>query len=80
MDAARAKKNEADSKISNAVGDAEAKASQLTSDGSNKFDQVRKDTGKQLSGAVDTFDKTVEKKAADAKSGISSWFGLGSGK
>ena len=32
-------------------------------------------TGKELNQVVDNFDKTVEKKAAEAKSGISSWFG-----
>jgi hypothetical protein len=28
-------------------------------------------------GAADKFDATVEKKTAEAKSGISSWFGFG---
>ena len=32
-------------------------------------------TGKELNAAVDKFDKTVEEKAAQAKSGISGWFG-----
>ena len=36
-----------------------------------KFDQYRKDTGKK----IDEIDRKVETKAAEAKSGISSWFG-----
>jgi hypothetical protein len=31
--------------------------------------------GKELMKGVDKFDATVEKKASEAKSGLSSWFG-----
>ena len=37
----------------------------------NKAEEYRQKTGK----AIDKFDKTVEDKAAQAKSGVSSWFG-----
>lgn len=40
-----------------------------------KAQEYKEKTGKELNKAVDTFDKTVEKKAAEAKSGLSSWFG-----
>lgn len=56
---------------------ADAKADQYRQDGTNKLEQVRKDTGKELNSAIDKFDKTVEKKTSEAKSGISSWFGGG---
>jgi hypothetical protein len=36
---------------------------------------VSSKTGSQINTAIDKFDKTVEDKAAKAKSGISSWFG-----
>ena len=44
--------------------DAEARAKDLSAK-----------TGNQINSAIDKFDKTVEDKAAKAKSGISSWFG-----
>ena len=36
-----------------------------------KFDQYRKETGAK----IDAADRKIENKAAEAKSGISSWFG-----
>ncbi|ETN42397.1 uncharacterized protein HMPREF1541_01551 [Cyphellophora europaea CBS 101466] len=47
-----------------ALSDAEARAK-----------EYKEKTGKELNTAIDKFDKTVEDKAAQAKSGISSWFG-----
>jgi vacuolar-type H+-ATPase subunit H len=44
-------------------------------DAQNKAEQFRKDAAKELNKEVDKFDKTVEKKTSEAKSGISSWFG-----
>jgi len=35
----------------------------------------RKDAAKELNKDIDKFDRTVEKKTSEAKSGISSWFG-----
>ncbi|KAF2403759.1 hypothetical protein EJ06DRAFT_546892 [Trichodelitschia bisporula] len=40
-----------------------------------KIDEYRKEVGKDLSSAVDKFDKTVEEKAAASKSWLGSWFG-----
>ncbi|KAJ9625373.1 uncharacterized protein PV06_07605 [Exophiala oligosperma] len=40
-----------------------------------KAKEVSQKTGTQINSAIDKFDKTVEDKAAKAKSGISSWFG-----
>jgi len=66
--------------ISEADKTAQQKAEQWKKEGVEKFDKVRKETGAELSQTIDKFDKTVEKKTAEAKSGISSWFGLGGGK
>lgn len=73
----RAKVNEADAKLSAKAHEAEGKFQQLKADGSKQFDQARKDTARELNETADKFDKTVEKKTAEAKSGISSWFGFG---
>jgi len=40
-----------------------------------KFDQYRKEASKDALAKIDKFDAAVEKEAAKAKSGISSWFG-----
>ncbi|KAI9746549.1 MAG: hypothetical protein M1818_000262 [Claussenomyces sp. TS43310] len=40
-----------------------------------KFDQYRKDASKETLKSIDKFDAKVEEKAAQAKSGLSSWFG-----
>lgn len=74
---ARAKLNDADAKIGTKIGEAESKFQQLKSDGKSSFDQAKKDTARELQETADKFDKTVEKKTAEAKSGISSWFGFG---
>ncbi|KAK5017344.1 hypothetical protein LTR39_001597, partial [Cryomyces antarcticus] len=42
-----------------------------------KIEEYKREAEKDLHNAVDTFDKTVEEKAAKAKSGLSSWFGGG---
>ena len=53
------------------VGGAKSKLA----DASSKADQYRKEAAKEINKEVDKFDKTVEKKTSEAKSGISSWFG-----
>ncbi|MCJ1450774.1 hypothetical protein MMC28_001108 [Mycoblastus sanguinarius] len=73
----RSRVHQADKTISTKMGEAETKFDKLKNDGSAQFDKTKKDTGKELNNAIDKFDKTVEKKTADAKSGISSWFGFG---
>ncbi|MCJ1325517.1 hypothetical protein MMC10_002180 [Thelotrema lepadinum] len=62
---------EYEGKLGQKVGEAESKLSQLKADASGKFDETRKESRQ----AIDNMDKTVEKKASEAKSGISSWFG-----
>jgi vacuolar-type H+-ATPase subunit H len=50
-------------------------AKSALSDAEAKAKEYKDKTGKELNTAIDKFDATVEKKAAEAKSGISSWFG-----
>ena len=57
--------------MSNQVGDVKTKMSEASS----TAEQYRRDAAKELNKGVDKFDKTVEKKTSEAKSGISSWFG-----
>lgn len=59
------------------ANDTKAKADQYEKEGIAKFDASRKEAADKLNAAVDKFDKTVEKKTSEAKSGISSWFGGG---
>lgn len=59
------------------MDEAKARAEQLEKEGLAKFDASRKEAEVKVNAAVDNFDKTVERKAAEAKSGISSWFGFG---
>lgn len=73
----RAKVSEVDAKISEKAHEADGKFQQLKADGSKQFDQARKDTAREMKETTDKFDETVGKKAAEAKSGISSWFGFG---
>ncbi|KAL9624978.1 MAG: hypothetical protein Q9160_000707 [Pyrenula sp. 1 TL-2023] len=60
--------------------DAEAKGQAYANDAAKKLDESRKATGEKLMSGVDKFDETVTKGAAEAKSGISSWFGFGGKK
>ncbi|KAI4151057.1 MAG: hypothetical protein LQ340_003720 [Diploschistes diacapsis] len=57
--------------LNKTVGDVESKLSHLKSDAASKFEGARKDSKQE----IDNFDKTVERKTAEAKSGVSSWFG-----
>lgn len=40
-----------------------------------RIDELKNTAAKDLNQAVDKFDKTVVEKTAEAKKGISSWFG-----
>ena len=51
--------------------EAQSKLSALSSDASSKASEMKKDTSR----AIDDFDRKVEKKTSEAKSGLSSWFG-----
>ena len=53
------------------LSDAEARAAQLRDQAGSKLDAARQEANRN----IDAFDKSVEKKAAEAKTGISSWFG-----
>jgi len=55
------------------MGEAENKLDKFKSDTVTKLEQTKKETGRE----IDKFDQVIEKKTADAKSGISSWFGFG---
>ena len=59
--------NEAGAKLDNAVDKSKAELAKAE----GKFDQYRKDAGAK----IDAADRKIENKAAEAKSGISSWFG-----
>lgn len=59
------------------MSEAEAKFEKLKNDTASQFDKSKNDTKKEFNQSIDNFDKTVERKTADAKSGISSWFGFG---
>ncbi|KAJ9218990.1 hypothetical protein DTO027B5_7755 [Paecilomyces variotii] len=48
---------------------------QYANEGIDKIDQIRHDTAKKLGTSVDKLDRTVENKASEAKSTLSSWFG-----
>jgi vacuolar-type H+-ATPase subunit H len=52
-----------------------ADAKSKLSDAEARAKDLSQKTGKEINSAIDKFDKTVEEKAAKAKSGISSWFG-----
>ncbi|KAF2114358.1 hypothetical protein BDV96DRAFT_647066 [Lophiotrema nucula] len=54
---------------------AEAKLEQARLDASKKFEETRQETGKQLQGAVDKFDKKVTEGASKSQSWIGGWFG-----
>ena len=57
--------------------EAENKAIELEKEAAKRFNNIKEATRKDLSQTVDSFDKTVERKAAEAKNGLSSWFGFG---
>lgn len=59
------------------MSEAEAKFEKLKNDTASQFDKSKNDTKKEFNQSIDNFDKTVERKTAEAKSGISSWFGFG---
>ena len=70
---ARKELHEADKTIAAKASQAESKLDQLKYDSAAQYDKSKQEA-KQ---SIDKFDKTVEKKTAEAKSGISSWFGFG---
>ena len=65
--------HEADKTIAAKASQAESKLDKLKYDSAASYDKTKQEA-KQ---SIDKFDKTVEKKTAEAKSGLSSWFGFG---
>ena len=63
---ARAKKNKLDERIP-----------ELTQEGINKAEGIRKDARQKINEGVDKVDRTVEEKTAEAKGTVSGWFGGG---
>ncbi|KAL2073628.1 hypothetical protein VTL71DRAFT_10954 [Oculimacula yallundae] len=59
--------SEAGAKLDNAVEKSKAELA--------KADQYRKEAGQDAMKKIDAADRKIENKAAEAKSGISSWFG-----
>jgi hypothetical protein len=68
---AKAKGREADAKLSQEWNKAGAEFDKLKAQGGQKFEETRREVNKD----IDQFDRKVEKKTSEAKSGISSWFG-----
>ncbi|OAX84806.1 hypothetical protein ACJ72_00829 [Emergomyces africanus] len=54
---------------------ADEKATKFVKEEADKLSKTRHDVAKDVNAKIDSFDKTVEQKAAEAKSGVSSWFG-----
>jgi len=63
--------SEAGAKIDSATDKARAELAKAE----GKMEAYGKDAKRDTMQKIDAFDKTVEKKASEAKSGISSWFG-----
>ncbi|KAF2812372.1 uncharacterized protein BDZ99DRAFT_474553 [Mytilinidion resinicola] len=73
---------EAGEKVDKAADDAkaatnkvDAKLESYRASAEKKLDESRRETGAKLTSAVDTFDKTVEKKASETKGWLGGWFG-----
>ena len=69
--------NDADALITQKAREAEDKISSLAHSTVAQAEEAAKQSRKDANKSIDNFDKTVERKAAEAKSGISSWFGFG---
>lgn len=44
-------------------------------DGVDKLEKVGRDTARDVNAKIDSVDESVEKKAEEAKGGVSGWFG-----
>ncbi|EEH17341.2 hypothetical protein PABG_07502 [Paracoccidioides brasiliensis Pb03] len=54
---------------------ADERAAHLAKEGVDRFEKARHEAARDVNAKIDAFDKTVEQKATEAKSGVSSWFG-----
>ena len=77
MEDARKKVHEADAVITQKAREAEDKMSSFAQNTMAQAQESAKETRKDANSSIEKFDKTVERKASEAKSGISSWFGFG---
>ncbi|KAI9657672.1 MAG: hypothetical protein M1821_002848 [Bathelium mastoideum] len=75
---AQAKVDQTISSTKQELSKVDSKLDSYRKDAEKKIDQYSKDARESASSAVNAFDKTVEDKAAKAKSGLSGWFGGGS--
>ncbi|KAL8783096.1 MAG: hypothetical protein Q9213_004853 [Squamulea squamosa] len=73
VDNVRADIRQADKVINSKIHEAGTKVDQLKDEGAKAL----KDTSKELQQTADNFDKKVNQKTSEAKSGISSWLGFG---
>jgi hypothetical protein len=62
-------------RVRDTVRRADQRATQFVKDEADKLDRARHDVAKDFTEKVDNVDKAVEKKATEAKSVLSSWFG-----
>lgn len=69
--------HDADSTITKKVAEVESKFDKFKADSASQLEKTKKETEKEFNQSIDNFDKTVERKTVEAKSGISSWFGFG---
>ena len=77
MEEARRELERGDQILTEKAREARTKGLQFKSDAENKARQIGNETTKELKETVDNFDKTVERKTKEAKTGIASWFGFG---
>ncbi|KAF2091402.1 hypothetical protein K490DRAFT_31510 [Saccharata proteae CBS 121410] len=73
---------EAGEKIDSAINDAKAQTSKVDAkleayraNADKKIGEYKAELGKEANQAIDKFDRTVEQKASESKSWVSSWFG-----
>ena len=69
--------HDTDAEIARKAREAEDKISNYTKSTVAQAQESAKQTSKEASEAVDKFDKTVQRKTSEAKTGISSWLGFG---
>lgn len=62
------------------VEKAEKSAVDYAKSEADRLDRASRDAAKDVNAKIDNIDKSVEKKASEAKGGISSWFGGGGKK
>ncbi|KAK3501803.1 hypothetical protein B0T13DRAFT_464459 [Neurospora crassa] len=66
--------------IGGKIDEAVSQADKTYSSTKHQAEALAKDTKAEALKKIDQFDRTVEQKAAEAKAGVSSWFGSGNSK